>query len=139
MSNQKTNTPVKGVQNTENADSSTNNGTVSDNLEILQPEQAGALQVLGKKTTNDVFEKLEHGNKLRENFGKFKEKLDVCENFESSYNSEALIMTIQNLGTGAEIKIQSIPMILDFVNEKVIKAGKNHLKHLEDEIINFVI
>jgi hypothetical protein len=111
----------------------------AEDLKVLTPQEVGALQVMNRKTPNDVFEKLEQGYRLRENFNKFKEKLDVCENFASGYNNEALAMTIQNLGTGEEINIQSIPMILEFVNDRVIKAGRNHLKNLEEEIVNFTL
>lgn len=111
----------------------------TEKLTVLTAQEVGALQIVNRKTPNDVFERLEQGYRLRENFNKFKEKLDVCENFAGGYNNEALAMTIQNLGTGDEINIQSIPMILDFVNDKVIKAGRNHLKNLEEEIVNFAI
>ncbi len=135
MSNQKTIIPTRNGQSTEKTDSA----TVAENVEVVETQTTGTLQIIGRKTPNDVFEKLEQGNKLRENFHRFKEKFDVCGEFKTNYNNEALLMTIQNLGTGAEIKIQSIPMILEFVEDKVIKAGKNHLEHLEDEILNFAI
>lgn len=134
-------------QNQKNNDKSKNGEVIektpatpeTEKLTVLTAQEVGALQVVNRKTPNDVFERLEQGYRLRENFNKFKEKLDVCENFAGGYNNEALAMTIQNLGTGDEINIQSIPMILDFVNDKVIKAGRNHLKNLEEEIVNFAI
>ena len=135
--NQKNNDPNKNKSG--QVIESTQTTPETEKLTVLTAQEVGALQVVNRKTPNDVFERLEQGYRLRENFNKFKEKLDVCENFAGGYNNEALAMTIQNLGTGDEINIQSIPMILDFVNDKVIKAGRNHLKNLEEEIVNFAI
>lgn len=140
MSNQKTNipTPQKAV----NGQTPTKEETpLTPIVEVVASEEtpATSLRVVGRKTPNDVFERLEHGNAMRENYSRFKEKLEVCENFEKNYNNEALLLTVQNLGTGAEIQIQSIPMILEFVSEKVIKAGQSRLKALEDEIVSFAI
>lgn len=105
---------------------------------ITQPEP-NALQIVGRKTANDVFEKLEQGNRMREGFNKFKERVEMCEKFASGYNNEALTMTIKNAGTGAELEIQHISLILEFIEDKLVKAGKNHLRQLEEQIVNFAL
>jgi hypothetical protein len=142
MSNQKTNipTPQKAV-NGQTPTKEETSLTLTPTVEVVETEEATAtsLRVVGRKSPTEVFERLEHGNAMRENYNRFKEKLEVCESFEKNYNNEALLLTVQNLGTGAEIQIQSIPMILEFVGEKVIKAGQSRLKALEDEIVSFAI
>lgn len=140
MSNQKTNIPTAPkAMNGQTPTLSKEETATSEKIEHIEAQETTSMQIFGRKTPNDVFEKLEQGNAMRENYNRFKEKLEVCETFEKSYNNEALSLTVQNLGTGAEIQIQSIPLILEFVNEKIIKARKARLKALEDEIVSFAI
>lgn len=130
MTNQKKNETLK-VAETENVAAQE---TVE--VKVLSPTE-NALQLVSRKTANDVFERLEQGNRMKEGFNRFKEKLEVCEKFSSDYNNEALSMTIQNIGTGDVLEIQNIHLILEFVEEKLVKAGKQHLKQLEEQIISF--
>jgi hypothetical protein len=108
-------------------------------LTVVTQTESNALQIVGRKTANDVFEKLEQGNRMREGYNRFKEKLDVCEKFATGYNNEALIMNIKNVGTGEELEIQNINLILDFVQDKLVSAGKNHLRQLEEQIVSFAL
>jgi hypothetical protein len=140
MSNPRNNDPNKSKSASDLAKANETPETVAEEVAVISPSQeVNSLQIVGRKTPSEVFDRLEQGNQMRENFNRFKEKLDVCEKFANGYNNEALALTIQNLGTGDEIQIQSIPLILEFVNEKVVTAGRSHLKRLEDEIVNFAI
>lgn len=76
---------------------------------------------------------------MREGYNRFKEKLNVCEKFATGYNNEALIMNIKNVGTGKVLEIQNINLILDFVQDKLVSAGKNHLRQLEEQIVSFAL
>lgn len=133
MTTQKKNESIKVSSEKEEVQSQP---TETVELQVVSQNE-NALQLVNRKTANDVFERLEQGNRMKEGFNKFKEKLDVCEKFANNYNNEALCMTIQNIGTGDELEIQNIHLILEFVEEKLVKAGKNHLKQLEEQIINF--
>jgi hypothetical protein len=140
MSNPRNNDPSKSKSASDLTKANETTETVAEEVAVLPtPQEANTLQIVGRKTPSEVFDRLEQGNQMRENFNRFKEKLDVCEKFAGGYNNEALAMTIKNLGTGEEIQIQSIPLILEFVNDKVVTAGRSHLKRLEDEIVNFAI
>ncbi len=111
----------------------------NNELTVVTQTESNALQIVGRKTANDVFEKLEQGNRMLEGYNRFKERLDVCEKFATGYNNEALIMNIKNVGTGEELEIQNINLILDFVQDKLVSAGKNHLRQLEEQIVSFAL
>lgn len=133
MTNPKKIDNVKATDKVEEATQETNE------LTVLTQTESNSLQIVGRKTANDVFEKLEQGNRMREGYNRFKERLDVCEKFATGYNNEALIMNIKNVGTGEELEIQNINLILDFVQDKLVSAGKNHLRQLEEQIVSFAL
>lgn len=96
------------------------------------------IQVVESKSANAVFDRLDEGFKMKEQFNKAKERVGEFEGFSNDYGDEGLVMTIANVGTNKNIQIQNVAMILDFVNN-LVKTGKTHLKALETEIVNFKI
>lgn len=132
-------TNPKKIDNSKTTDKVEELAQENNELTVVTQPESNALQIVGRKTANDVFEKLEQGNRMREGYNRFKEKLDVCEKFATGYNNEALIMNIKNVGTGEELEIQNINLILDFVQDKLVSAGKNHLRQLEEQIVSFAL
>lgn len=132
-------TNPKKIDNSKTTDKVEELAQENNELTVVTQTESNALQIVGRKTANDVFEKLEQGNRMREGYNRFKEKLDVCEKFATGYNNEALIMNIKNVGTGEELEIQNINLILDFVQDKLVSAGKNHLRQLEEQIVSFAL
>ncbi len=115
------------------------NGTEPIVTEEQKPiEVSTQLQVVEVKSANAVFDRLDEGLKMKEQFNKAKERVGEFEDFSKDYGDEGLIMTISNVGTGKNIQIQNVAMILDFINN-LVKTGKTHLKALETEIVNFTI
>ena len=115
------------------------NGTEPIVTEEQKPiEVSTQLQVIELKSANAVFDRLDEGLKMKEQFNKAKERVGEFEDFSKDYGDEGLIMTISNVGTGKNIQIQNVAMILDFINN-LVKTGKTHLKALETEIVNFTI
>lgn len=115
------------------------NGTEPIVTEETKPMEVSAqLQVIEVKSANAVFDRLDEGLKMKEQFNKAKERVGEFEDFSKDYGDEGLIMTISNVGTGKNIQIQNVAMILDFINN-LVKTGKTHLKALETEIVNFTI
>ena len=115
------------------------NGTEPIVTEEQKPiEVSTQLQVVEVKSANAVFDRLDEGLKMKEQFNKAKERVGEFEDFSKDYGDEGLIMTISNVGTGKNIQIQNVAMILDFINN-LVKTGKTHLKALESEIVNFTI
>lgn len=132
-------TNPKKIENSKPTDKVEELAQENNELTVVTQTESNALQIVGRKTANDVFEKLEQGNRMREGYNRFKEKLDVCEKFATGYNNEALIMNIKNVGTGEVLEIQNINLILDFVQDKLVSAGKNHLRQLEEQIVSFAL
>ena len=115
------------------------NGTEPIVTEEQKPIEVSAqLQVVEVKSANAVFDRLDEGLKMKEQFNKAKERVGEFEDFSKDYGDEGLIMTISNVGTNKNIQIQNVAMILDFINN-LVKTGKTHLKALETEIVNFTI
>ncbi len=115
------------------------NGTEPIVTEEQKPiEVSTQLQVIELKSANAVFDRLDEGLKMKEQFNKAKERVGEFEDFSKDYGDEGLIMTISNVGTGKNIQIQNVAMILDFINN-LVKTGKTHLKALETEIVNYTI
>lgn len=115
------------------------NGTEPIVTEEQKPIEVSAqLQVIELKSANAVFDRLDEGLKMKEQFNKAKERVGEFEDFSKDYGDEGLIMTISNVGTNKNIQIQNVAMILDFINN-LVKTGKTHLKALETEIVNFTI
>jgi hypothetical protein len=115
------------------------NGTEPIVTEEPKPMEVSAqLQVVELKSANAVFDRLDEGLKMKEQFNKAKERVGEFEDFSKDYGDEGLVMTISNVGTGKNIQIQNVAMILDFINN-LVKTGKTHLKALETEIVNFTI
>ena len=113
--------------------------TEEQNRSAAQPIEVSAqLQVIELKSANAVFDRLDEGLKMKEQFNKAKERVGEFEDFSKDYGDEGLIMTISNVGTNKNIQIQNVAMILDFINN-LVKTGKTHLKALETEIVNFTI
>ncbi len=96
------------------------------------------MQVIELKSTTAVFDRLDEGLKMKEQFNKSKERVGEFEDFSKDYGDEGLVMSISNVGTNKSIQIQNVAMILDFINN-LVKTGKTHLKVLESEIVNFTI
>jgi hypothetical protein len=94
-------------------------------------------QIIQTKTALSVFERLDEGIKMREHYNKFKDKVDEFDNFAKSYSDEALVLEIQNVGAKTKVSLQSVPMILDFIRNVVVKTGREHLTQMEKEIVNF--
>ena len=115
------------------------NGTEPIVTEEPKPMEVSAqLQVVELKSANAVFDRLDEGLKMKEQFNKAKERVGEFEDFSKDYGDEGLIMTIANVGTNKTIQIQNVAMILDFINN-LVKTGKTHLKALETEIVSFTI
>lgn len=115
------------------------NGTEPIVTEESKPIEVSAqLQVIEVKSANAVFDRLDEGLKMKEQFNKAKERVGEFEDFSKDYGDEGLVMTISNVGTNKNIQIQNVAMILDFINN-LVKTGKTHLKALETEIVNFTI
>ena len=118
-------------------------GKINSTEPIVTEEQkpievSTQLQVIELKSANAVFDRLDEGLKMKEQFNKAKERVGEFEDFSKDYGDEGLIMTISNVGTNKNIQIQNVAMILEFVNN-LVKTGKTHLKALETEIVNFTI
>ena len=139
MSNQANNNAVKsnGAVNTgskaETPKTAPQVAETAKEVELLP-----TLQVIEPKTANTVFERLEQGIKMKEQFNKAKERVNEFDDFVKNYDNEGLVMNIENVGTGNSIQIQNVSMITDFINN-LVKTGKSHLKQLEQEIVNFTI
>jgi hypothetical protein len=121
----------------------TEKGKINDTEQIITEEQkpievSAQLQVIELKSANAVFDRLDEGLKMKEQFNKAKERVGEFEDFSKDYGDEGLVMTISNVGTNKNIQIQNVAMILDFINN-LVKTGKTHLKALETEIVNFTI
>ena len=114
------------------------NGGVQEQKGIEVSPQVLHPQIIESKSANTVFERLDEGLKMKEQFNKSKERVGEFEDFSKNYEDEGLVMKIANVGTGATIQIQNVEMILDFINN-LVKSGKTHLKALETEIVNFTI
>jgi hypothetical protein len=128
--------PVKAETATERDKT---NGTEPIVTEESKPIEVSAqLQVIEVKSANAVFDRLDEGLKMKEQFNKAKERVGEFEDFSKDYGDEGLVMTISNVGTNKNIQIQNVAMILDFINN-LVKTGKTHLKALETEIVNFTI
>ena len=141
------NTPAKNNNGTAvapvKAETATEKGKINGTEPIVTEEQkpievSTQLQVVEVKSANAVFDRLDEGLKMKEQFNKAKERVGEFEDFSKDYGDEGLIMTISNVGTNKNIQIQNVAMILDFVNN-LVKTGKTHLKALETEIVNFTI
>ena len=139
------NTPAKNGSAvvTAKAETATEKGKINGTEQIVTEEQkpievSTQLQVVEVKSANAVFDRLDEGLKMKEQFNKAKERVGEFEDFSKDYGDEGLIMTISNVGTGKNIQIQNVAMILDFINN-LVKTGKTHLKALETEIVNFTI
>lgn len=125
------------------AETPTEKGKINGTEPIVTEEQkpievSAQLQVVEVKSANAVFDRLDEGLKMKEQFNKAKERVGEFEDFSKDYGDEGLVMTISNVGTGKNIQIQNVAMILDFINN-LVKTGKTHLKALESEIVNFTI
>ncbi len=125
------------------AETPTEKGKINGTEPIVTEEQkpievSTQLQVVEVKSANAVFDRLDEGLKMKEQFNKAKERVGEFEDFSKDYGDEGLVMTISNVGTGKNIQIQNVAMILDFINN-LVKTGKTHLKALESEIVNFTI
>ncbi|GGD48466.1 hypothetical protein GCM10011514_10650 [Emticicia aquatilis] len=132
-------TPVAPAKAETVAEKSKINGTEPIVTEEQKPIEVSAqLQVIELKSANAVFDRLDEGLKMKEQFNKAKERVGEFEDFSKDYGDEGLVMTISNVGTNKNIQIQNVAMILDFVNN-LVKTGKTHLKALETEIVNFTI
>jgi hypothetical protein len=145
------NTPAKNNSNSTpvaKAETATEKGKINGTEPIVTEEQnrsaaqpievSAQLQVIELKSANAVFDRLDEGLKMKEQFNKAKERVGEFEDFSKDYGDEGLVMTISNVGTNKNIQIQNVAMILDFVNN-LVKTGKTHLKALETEIVNFTI
>ena len=140
------NTPAKNNGNgtpVAKAETPTEKGKLNGTEPIVTEEQkpievSTQLQVIELKSANAVFDRLDEGLKMKEQFNKAKERVGEFEDFSKDYGDEGLIMTISNVGTNKNIQIQNVAMILDFINN-LVKTGKTHLKALETEIVNFTI
>jgi hypothetical protein len=139
------NTPAKqiGTVATAKVETPTEKGKINGTDLIVTEEQkpievSAQLQVIEIKSANAVFDRLDEGLKMKEQFNKAKERVGEFEDFSKDYGDEGLVMTIANVGTGKNIQIQNVAMILDFINN-LVKTGKTHLKALETEIVNFTI
>ncbi len=124
---------VEVATTTENAPLQDHRSADQSSVEIV-PQ----IQIVESKSANAVFDRLDEGFKMKEQFNKAKERVGEFEDFSKDYGDEGLIMTIANVGTGKNIQIQNVAMILDFINN-LVKTGKTHLKALENEIVNFKI
>jgi hypothetical protein len=132
----KTNLPKNGTA----ADSKpTEQKPVTTPVVVTQKEEQNPLRILPTKTATAIFDRLEEGIKMKEQYTKFKEKVDEFDSFVRDYDDEGLSMKIENIGTGNAVQLQSVPMILDFIKNVVVKAGRKHLKDMEDEIVQFVL
>ena len=135
----KNNTPVAPAKVETPNEKGKINGTEPIVTEEQKPIEVSAqLQVVEVKSANAVFDRLDEGLKMKEQFNKAKERVGEFEDFSKDYGDEGLIMTISNVGTNKNIQIQNEAMILDFINN-LVKTGKTHLKALETEIVNFTI
>ena len=135
----KNNTPVAPAKVETPNEKGKINGTEPIVTEEQKPIEVSAqLQVVEVKSANAVFDRLDEGLKMKEQFNKAKERVGEFEDFSKDYGDEGLVMTISNVGTGKNIQIQNVAMILDFINN-LVKTGKTHLKALETEIVNFTI
>jgi hypothetical protein len=144
------NTPAKNGSAvvTAKAETATEKGKINGTEPIITEEQkrsdaqpievSAQLQVIELKSANAVFDRLDEGLKMKEQFNKAKERVGEFEDFSKDYGDEGLVMTISNVGTNKNIQIQNVAMILEFVNN-LVKTGKTHLKALETEIVNFTI
>lgn len=132
------NNPVKTNPKPTEVKETTKEVIVTPNPTITT-EVMPTLQVVELKTAKFVFDRLEQGIKMKEQFNKFREKVEEFETFATDYEEEGLVMEITNIGTGNKVELKSVPMILDFIENVVVKAGKNHLKQMEQEIVNFAI
>ena len=145
------NTPAKNNGGSSNGSSVTpakaetpiEKGKINSTEPIVTEEQkpievSTQLQVIELKSANAVFDRLDEGLKMKEQFNKAKERVGEFEDFSKDYGDEGLVMTISNVGTNKNIQIQNVAMILDFINN-LVKTGKTHLKALESEIVNFTI
>jgi len=133
--------PVKAETATEKGKTNGTEPIVTEEQKrsAAQPiEVSMQLQVIELKSANAVFDRLDEGLKMKEQFNKAKERVGEFEDFSKDYGDEGLIMSISNVGTNKNIQIQNVAMILEFVNN-LVKTGKAHLKALETEIINFTI
>jgi hypothetical protein len=123
------------------AETLTEKGKINEPIVTEEPkpmEVSAQLQVVELKSANAVFDRLDEGLKMKEQFNKAKERVGEFEDFSKDYGDEGLIMTIANVGTNKTIQIQNVAMILDFINN-LVKTGKTHLKALETEIVSFTI
>lgn len=140
------NTPAKNNSNSTpvaKAETATDKGKINGTEPIVTEEPkpmevSAQLQVIEVKSANAVFDRLDEGLKMKEQFNKAKERVGEFENFSKDYGDEGLVMTISNVGTNKNIQIQNVAMILDFINN-LVKTGKTHLKALETEIVSFTI
>lgn len=141
------NTPAKNNNGTAvapvKAETATEKGKINGTEPIVTEEPkpmevSAQLQVIEVKSANAVFDRLDEGLKMKEQFNKAKERVGEFEDFSKDYGDEGLVMTISNVGTNKNIQIQNVAMILDFINN-LVKTGKTHLKALETEIVNFTI
>jgi hypothetical protein len=133
--------PVKAETATEKGKTNGTEPIVTEEQKrsAAQPiEVSMQLQVIELKSANAVFDRLDEGLKMKEQFNKAKERVGEFEDFSKDYGDEGLIMSISNVGTNKNIQIQNVAMILEFVNN-LVKTGKTHLKALETEIVNFTI
>jgi hypothetical protein len=69
--------------------------TEEQNRSAAQPIEVSAqLQVIEVKSANAVFDRLDEGLKMKEQFNKAKERVGEFEDFSKDYGDEGLIMTI---------------------------------------------
>lgn len=106
---------------------------------VTQKEENAPFKIVTTRTATGVFDRLDEGIKMKEQYTRFKEKVEEFDNFVKNYDDEGLSMKIENIGTGDSVQLQSVPMILDFIKNVVVKAGRTHLKAMEDEIVQFVL
>ena len=96
-------------------------------------------QIVQSKSANTVFERLDEGLKMREQFNIAKDRVIEFENFYKNYDNSGLIMTIRQRSDNSEINSQHVPIILGYIEKELVQKGKEHIKKMESAIINFTI
>lgn len=117
---------------------------VSTTVEVVEPTtenvngtHAVTITTAMQRSVTSVFEKLQQGQKLQENYQKAKNRLSEIENFKSEFDGSGLEMTIVNR-QGAEINFSIQESICKYIDAQ-IEHGKEVVGFLEAKIVEFSI
>jgi hypothetical protein len=105
--------------------------------EHLNGNGAMTITTANQRNVTAVFEKLQQGQKLHDNYNKAKNRLTEIEDFKNEFDGSGLEMTITNR-QGTEISFAMQENICKFIDGQ-IEHGREVVGFLESKVMEFSI